>query len=249
MISVVVCCWNSKVFLPQTLKSLVEQTNQDFEVVFVDGGSEDGTLDLIAAYSGKKTILNNVRGGIANAMNQGIEAAKGEIVAHLHSDDYYENPNTLAIVADVFAKQNCQWLFGRIKSDIDGHVIPEAYQVPRYTYSKFLQGNFIPHPATFIRRSVFAELGKFNGQLKYAMDYDLFLRIGRQYDPVQLDQHLAVFRRHDGSTTQANFMQSFAEDFKVRCQYAKWHQLPEAYLKFWVRRRRHLQRLAQQASH
>jgi glycosyltransferase involved in cell wall biosynthesis len=241
--SIITCTWNSMLYLEQSISSVLAQDIKDIEYIFVDGGSQDGTLDRISNVPGNVKVLHNIRGGIARAMNEGIRAATGDVIAHMHSDDYYLGTNVFSRVLSTFEQTGCHWLFGRIMSDIEGALIPETYSVPRYSYKRFLHGNFIPHPATFIRREVFEECGVFSETLRYAMDYDLFLRIAKRYVPVQLDLHLAAFRRHDGSMTQANFMKSFAEDFKVRCEHAHWYQLPEATLRYLVRRHRHINRL------
>lgn len=243
-LSIITCTWNSAVYLPASIASVLAQDYPDIEYIFVDGGSTDGTLDMIRAIPRKVTLIENVRGGIARAMNEGIRAATGDVIAHIHSDDYYLGSDVLSTVANVFEQTDCQWLFGRIMSDVDGALGSESYVVPRYSFKRFLRGNFIPHPATFIRRTVFDKVGLFSETLRFAMDYDLFLRIGRQFEPQQLDVHLAAFRRHDGSTTQANFMKSFAEDFQVRRSYSKWYELPEAAIRFLVRGQRHKTRLA-----
>lgn len=241
--SIITCTRNSMAYLPATIRSVQMQTCSDYEHIFVDGNSTDGTLEYIKELPGNVRLIENVAGGIARAMNEGIRAASGEVIAHMHSDDYYYSPDVFASVANALEQSGAQWVFGRIMSDIDNVVSPESYVVPRYSYKRFLQGNFIPHPATFIRRSVFEDLGVFSETLRYAMDYDLFLRIAKRYTPLQLDQHLAVFRRHDGSTTQANFMKSFEEDFRVRCHHAHWYELPDALARYVVRRHRHLRRL------
>lgn len=244
--SIVTCTWNSQPFVKQAVESILNQDCQDFEIVFVDGGSTDGTLEYLRSIPGRVTIVENIRGGIARAMNTGIAAAKGQVVAHLHSDDYYSSNQTLSRVETAFQQSKAKWGFGRILSDVGGSSpLPESYVVPKYHFHKELMGNFIPHPATFISRGLFEEFGGFDEQLRYAMDYDFFLRIGRKYSPFQLNEHLAVFRRHAGSTTQANFSKSFNEDFRVRLQHADWWLRPECALRYAVRRWRLRERFAQ----
>ena len=85
--SIITCTRNSATTLRQTLQSIQQQRGASFEQVFVDGDSTDATLNLLRAVPGQTTLLTGVRGGIAKAMNMGINAARGEIVAHLHSDD------------------------------------------------------------------------------------------------------------------------------------------------------------------
>lgn len=244
--SIVTCTWNSQPFVKQAVESILNQDCQDFEIVFVDGGSTDGTLEYLRSTPGRVTIVENIRGGIARAMNAGIAASNGEVIAHLHSDDYYSSHQTLSRIKAAFQQSNAQWGFGRILSDVGGReLLPERYAVPRYSYRKVLMGNFIPHPATFIRRDVFDQYGMFDESLRFAMDYEYWLRIGRDCTPFQLDEHLAVFRRHAGSTTQANFGKSFNEDFRVRLRHAAWWLRPECALRYAVRRWRLRDRLAQ----
>jgi len=218
-ISIVVCTWNSASFLPATIASVLNQNCANIEVIFVDGGSQDATLGQIDAYTGKKVVINNVRGGIAKAMNVGIEAATGDVIMHLHSDDYLLHPNVLSRVENAFESASCEWLFGRILNDRDGGLFPETYQAPDYSYEALLKSNFVPHAATFVRRDLYLKAGGFSENLKYAMDYDMWLRLGRLAKPVQLREALSVFRRHDGSTTEANRLASFDEDYRVRQSY------------------------------
>jgi len=173
-------------------------------------------------------------------MNAGIDAATGDIIAHLHSDDYYANPFVIGHVAQAIEETNAEWVFGRCLSDVDGNILPENHDIPNYTYRRLLKGNFIPHPATFVRKSLFMRAGYFNEKIKYAMDYDLWLRLGKLATPIQLDKHLAVFRRHDGSLSSANPLPSFEDDFKVRMNYAGYLPWTYAYhyAHYYVRRRR-----------
>lgn len=237
-LSIITCTWNSEKYLPESINSVLKQDYSNIEYIFVDGGSTDKTLDLINAVPRPVKLLENVTGGIARAMNEGIRVATGDVVAHIHSDDYYLGSDTLSLVAETFESTQCKWLFGRIMSDLDGALQAEGYEVPRYTHKRFLHRNFLPHPATFIQRNVFNEVGVFSEKLRYAMDYDLFLRIANRYTPQQLDKHIAAFRRHDGSTTQANQLKSFLEDYQVRCSHAPWLERPEMFARFLIRKQR-----------
>lgn len=237
-ISIITCTWNSEKFLAQTIASIEQQTHADVECVFVDGGSTDGTFDLIAQCTRPKTVLKDVSGGIGRAMNAGIRAATGNVIAHLHSDDYYLHGGVLALVNERLQQSQARWLFGRIKSDIDGALFDENYTVPPYSYPTLLKRNIVPHPATFVRREIFDEFGLFDESFRLAMDYDMWLRIGRQHMPLQLSEQLTAFRRHDGSATQANQLRSLNEDFRARFRHAPWHRYAEFALRYVVRRSR-----------
>jgi glycosyltransferase involved in cell wall biosynthesis len=214
--SIVTCTWNSAATLADTLASVQRQTCRDVEHIFVDGGSTDATLDMIAAYPGRKRVLREVKGGISRAMNQGIEAASGEFVAHLHSDDYYAGDDVLASVAERFASEGVDWVFGTIQVLKDGQLIP-PYPMRPFSYRAFAAGHAsVPHPAVFIRRSAFGRVGMFDEGLKYAMDIDLWLRLGRVARPATLDRPLTIFRDHAGSVSSANKIKARQEEFQVR---------------------------------
>jgi glycosyltransferase involved in cell wall biosynthesis len=219
--SIVTCTWNSAATLPDTLASVQRQTCQDVEHIFVDGGSTDGTLEMIAAYPGRKRVLRDVGGGISRAMNQGIEAATGEYVAHLHSDDYYASDDVLALVSERFASEGVDWVFGTVQVLKDGCLVPPYPMLP-FTYRSFAAGRaWVAHPAVFIRRSVFGRVGMFDEKLKYAMDVDLWLRLGQVARPATVDRPLTIFRDHAGSVSSSNKIKARQEEFQVRRRYMK----------------------------
>jgi glycosyltransferase involved in cell wall biosynthesis len=241
--SVITCTWNSAAWLEASIQSVLTQDHPSIEYIFVDGGSTDGTLERIHRLGRPYTLLENVGGGISRAMNAGIEAATGDVIAHLHSDDYYLRPDVLSQVAGKLEGSRCGWLFGRTVRDVDGKRIPENYVAPRYSAKRLLRGNFIPHPATFVRRELMQRCGGFNPKFKYAMDYDLWLRLSQLSDPIQLDIALAAFREHAGSLSTSNRLAAMEEDFRVRLAHAE--QRPFARLerlehsaRYFVRRRR-----------
>jgi glycosyltransferase involved in cell wall biosynthesis len=236
--SIVTCTWNSAATLPDTLASVQRQTCQDYEHIFVDGGSTDGTLEMIAAYPGRKRVLRDVGGGVSRAMNQGIEAATGEYVAHLHSDDYYASDDVLATVAERFAREGTDWVFGNVQVLKNGSLVPPYPMLP-FSYDSFAAGRaWVPHPAVFIRRSAFGRVGMFDEQLKYAMDVDLWLRLGRVARPSTVDRPLAVFRDHAGSLSSANRIKARQEEFAVRRRY-----LAQAPLAFGIYCLRYMKRM------
>ena len=164
----------------------------------------------------------------------------GDVIAHLHSDDYYLAPDVLTKVGRVFTETGAEWLFGGIENDVEGHLLPLGYPVPRYSYKRLLNYNFIPHQATFVKRSLFERAGLFNEDYRYAMDYDLWLRLGKVAEPVQIDRPLAAFRRHEGSLSTSNRLLGLEEDYLVRMTYAgvlPWQRLRHQ-ARYLIRKRR-----------
>ena len=240
--SIITCTWNSEAYLGESIDSVLAQNHPDIEYIFVDGGSEDGTLDMIRALKRPYRLIRNVRGGVSHAMNEGIRAATGDVVAHLHSDDYYLNPNVLSTVARHLEETGRGWLFGRTMALINGKLRADNYVSPRFSFHTLIKSNYIPHPATFVRRDLMLRAGCFDTSLKYAMDYDLWLRLARICEPVQLDEALAAFREHEASLSSSTRtrLAAMAEDMKVRLNYANRNpvQRIEHYARYFVRRRR-----------
>jgi glycosyltransferase involved in cell wall biosynthesis len=231
--SIVTCTWNSAATLGDTLASVASQTCRDVEHIFVDGGSTDGTLALIDAYQGDKRVLRDVKGGISRAMNEGIRHANGEFIAHLHSDDYYFSSDVLATVAERFAADKVDWLFGNIQVLKDG-VLQAPHAMSPFSYRSLAAGKaFIPHPAVFIRKAAFERVGLFDERLNYAMDIDLWLRLGALAHPTAIDRIFTVFRDHAGSVSSANKIKARQEEYSVRRRHM--HQAPMAFAVYCLR--------------
>lgn len=236
--SIVTCTRNSMATLEQTLQSLQMQRGVDLELVFVDGHSTDGTLQRLRAQPGRTRLLTGVDGGIAQAMNAGIQAATGDVVAHLHADDHYLHPQVLAQVAQAMQADGSDWLFGRIVSDLDGRLVPEPFVAPRFSVRALQRVNFVPHPATFVRRAVFQRFGGFRTDYRLAMDYEFWLRIAPHCRVTQLDEPLAAFRVHGGSASVRHERASFDEDMRARLSHSPLWSWPAHAARYLVRHAR-----------
>lgn len=239
-VSIICCTWNSATYLPKSIQSVLAQDYNDIEYIFVDGGSTDATLDQIAAIDRPVKILHDIRGGISRAMNEGIKIATGDVVAHLHSDDYYLHPGVISLAARALESQSAGWCYGRIKRVVNEQEFPESYLAPKYSFERLMRGNFVPHPATFVRRDWMLRVGCFDEFRKYAMDYDLWLKLGKLGDPVELCEPLAAFRVHEGSLSSSNRIAAMEEDFRVRLAHCSRNpvNLSKHFFRFLVRRAR-----------
>lgn len=214
--SIITCTWNSEPFLARCIESVESQTYPNIEHVFVDGGSNDGTLERIKRTPGNIKYVTGVRSGISHAMNVGAEISSGDVIAHLHGDDYFLHTQVISRVSGILGSSPAQWLYGRIVSDLSGEHIKPDWNLPKFSLARLLRGNFIAHPAAFVRREAFMRSGGFDCKLKYAMDYDLWLRLAKASPPVGLDEFYSAFRRHAGSASTANALAAFEEDHLVR---------------------------------
>lgn len=243
--TIVTCTWNSAATLADTLASVASQTCRDVEHIFVDGGSTDATLAMIDAYQGNKKVLRDVKGGISRAMNEGIRHASGDIIAHLHSDDYYFSNDVLATVAERFAADEVDWMFGNIQV-LKDDVLQQPHSMNPFSYRSLAAGKaFVPHPAVFVRKAAFDRVGVFDEQLKYAMDIDLWLRLGAVARPATVERTFTVFRDHAGSVSSANKIKARQEEFRVRRRHLG--KAPLAFGVYCLRYMKRMRQLRQQA--
>lgn len=222
-LSVVTVCLNASAYIEQALSSVASQSWYDIEHIVVDGGSTDTTLDLIRKVECANPCLrwnSEQDTGISDAMNKGLAMATGDVVAFLHADDFYSDSRLLEKVAVIFSeKPELAWLTGGMHHvDAQGGII-RTFSVRSWSYSRLLRGNIIFHPATFVRRQRLLDAGGFDTGLRYAMDYDLWLRLGKTSAPYLLAQPLACFRVHSGSRSVLQSDEAFREEFRVRCRY------------------------------
>lgn len=232
MISVVTICLNAARFLPEQLESVARQSWRELEHIVIDGGSCDGSLEILRAAAARDSRLRWSSGpddGISDAMNKGLALAAGDVVAFLHADDLYPDSRVLEQVAAAFAAHpEADWVTGGINHIDGGGRLLRSISPRRWSFRRLLRGNILFHPATFVRREALELAGGFDPSLRYTMDYDLWLRLGRRAAPCLLDLPLASFRVHAGSISVRQVDAAFLEEFRVRCRYLEGKPLQKA---------------------
>jgi len=233
-LTVITPCLNAVRTLPTTLASVREQDYPGLEHVIVDGGSTDGTRELLEATPGVRWVSEPDR-GLAHALNKGIAMASGELVGELNADDLYE-PGALHAVGDAFAAAPGRpWLTGPCRiidgegAEIRGGVT--AYKnllLRHYSFGLYLTHNFVSAPATFFRRGALDAVGGFDERYRISVDYDLQLRVARLGDPIVLPRTLAAFRMQDGTLSMSGFERQFAEHAEQARRHGEGHRLAVA---------------------
>ena len=186
-ISIITTTYNSADTVADTFESVLRQTYTDIDYWVIDGGSTDGTLDIIRTYQDKfNGCMNYVSErdhGIYDAMNKGIRLCSGDVVGILNSDDYYTSDDVLETYAKEFADKNIDAVYGDIHF-INGDN-PEK-TVRYYSSSLFspfwLRFGFMPaHPSFYVRKSVYDRYGLYSMDYMIASDFDMIVRLFYKY--------------------------------------------------------------------
>lgn len=178
-ISVVTVVYNRAATIGEAIDSVRAQTWGDVEHVIQDGGSVDGTIEIIRARAGPNAALVSERdGGIYDAINRGIARATGEVIGLMHSDDAFASPQALELVAEAFEANDVDGVYG----DLDYVSASEPTRIVRkwrsgeYSPARLRRGWMPPHPTLYLRREVFDAWGMYDTEFKIAADYDAILR-------------------------------------------------------------------------
>ncbi len=225
-ISVVMPCFNSVDYIERSIRSVVEQDYKNIELFIKDGGSNDGTVDIIKFYAKKYsniiTWISVEDKGQTDAINIGMKKVKGDILTYLNADDVYKL-GALKEVAEYFANNpNVMWVFG--KADIINFDDVEirkwitqykSFWLKNYSYNTLLILNYISQMATFWRKEAVKEIGDFDEKQYYVMDYDYWLRLGKKYKAGFINKYLASFRITLVNKSSTGFVKQFKDEFIV----------------------------------
>lgn len=174
LVTIVTVCYNSQATIRKTIESVLRQTYPNIEYVLIDGKSKDRTLGIIREYQecfeGRMKLVSEPDQGIYDAMNKGIRLAAGELVGILNSDDYYE-AGAVEEIVKAWDKRGMQILYGLMRTLKDG----KEYSVSMLSH-QFLNEHMIWHPACFVTKDVYNQIGFFDTQYRSVADYDFMLR-------------------------------------------------------------------------
>lgn len=178
-VSIITVCLDGVDTIEDTIKSALSQDYKDIEYIVVDGGSSDGTLDVLAKYQGK--ISNCISGpdkGVYDAMNKGIKLSTGDIVATLNSDDVYADETIVGQMVEFMQNNGLDAAYGDLvyvdRNNIDR--IARFWKAGVYKKGAFCYGWVMPHPTFFCQKKIFEKYGYFNEQFQTAADFELMLR-------------------------------------------------------------------------
>ena len=221
-ISIITPSFNQAEFIKQTIDSVLDQKYPNLEYIIMDGGSTDGSAEIIKKYAQRYPQVikweSKQDKGQVDAINRGLKIATGDIIAYLNSDDRYlpaafaevakffrQNPYKLWLVGNCqVTQQNLRWTF-LLKHIWPVHITPGILTI----------FNFINQPAVFLKRELIDLVGAFNPDYLYAFDYEYWLRCIQIGLPGRIYKELAVFRVHRVSKSSEGFAAQFSEDYEI----------------------------------
>jgi glycosyltransferase involved in cell wall biosynthesis len=221
-VSVVTPSYNQARFLEETIRSVLLQGYPNLEYIIIDGGSKDGSVEIIRKYEGwlGHWVSESDRGQ-THAINKGWARATGEVLAYINADDYYL-PGTIGIAAEEFrARPDCGMVYGTAMIvDEAGNELRSWGAQPFDLRTMLAVGSIVPQPSVFFSSAALENVGYLNDEWQLIMDYDLSIRIGIHYPTVCIPRTLTRFRNHPQSKTRLRFEElaeeliEFITDFK-----------------------------------
>lgn len=232
-ISIVVPSYNKIDFVEQTLKSIFSQKYNNLEVIIQDGGSTDGTLDVIKRFAKRYPIVweSKKDKGQLDAINKGLKKAKGDILTYINADDCYK-PGALKVVANVYnfnsykkSPKSLWFVGGGIVVNEKGKEIAKVIS----WYKKLLLGlnlrslllttNYMVQPSVFFTKEAYKKYGPFVGTSDFVTEYDFWLKLANVSMPVVIKKDISKFRIEPGTKTKRMFKKLLFEDVRIVKKY------------------------------
>lgn len=201
LVSIVTPSLDQGRYLREAIESVRAQAHPEVEHVVVDGGSTDGTLELLSEYEGLRWISEPDRGQ-SDALNKGFALARGEVLGWLNADDAY-TPGAVSAAVAALDETGAGLVYADVTRVNDDGVNPRRIR-SRPTFDLWTEANLgcgIYSPAVFFTREALEAAGGIDEQLHLTMDYDLWLRIGKRFRVVHVDDVWGVQRLHGAAKT------------------------------------------------
>lgn len=216
LISIIMPTYNHAKFIKESIDSVLTQSFLNYELIVIDGGSNDGTVEILKSYGNRLTFISEKDNGQANAINKGMKIANGDILCYLNSDDLFTKDALSKVVSFFEANQHCDLVYGKGEYiDIHGAFLG-MYKSADYSFERLTEDCCICQPAAFWRRRIANRVGEFNELLQTAMDYEYWLRIANAGGIIiHADETYAKSRLHEDAKTLKMREIIFKEIFQI----------------------------------
>jgi glycosyltransferase involved in cell wall biosynthesis len=224
-VSFVIPTLNQAPFIRRCIDGCLAQGIEDAEVLVMDAGSTDGTLDVLRSYGERVRWVSEPDEGQSDAVNKGVSRATGEVIAWINSDDYYASPAVLRRALEVFtSERETDIVYGDgLLVDAEGNPVQpfpgRALRSPKEIL--ILPSSFVLQPAVFFRRQLFLDAGGLDKSLHWSMDYDLWCRLfPRARAARYVHEVFACATVHPGAKSIRGMREQIAETAAIKRRYA-----------------------------
>ncbi len=180
-ISVITATWNNAATLGQTIRSVLEQDYDDYEHIIVDGGSTDGTRELVDSYreryGDRLKFVSEKDDGFYYAINKGLKMATGEVVGFLNSDDFFNSRSVLSTIAKEVSDVDAVYADVHYVDDSDLSKSVRYYSSKNFRRWKMIMGFMPAHPTFYCKKSTYDRFGHYDTDLRIAADFEMILRL------------------------------------------------------------------------
>lgn len=209
-LSIITINLNNKAGLEKTINSVLKQDSKAFEYLVIDGGSTDGSAELLRAFDLQLSYwVSEPDAGIYSAMNKGARLAKGDYLLFLNSGDCLVSPETLTQALPHLGKHDL--VYGQLRYDREEGFTDASY--PEVLSFSYLKENYLPHPSTFIRRKLLLDSGLYQEEYKICADWVFFIKAVCKLDCsyVFLKQPISIYNT-TGLSAQASWQQTIEKE-------------------------------------
>ncbi|WP_295101568.1 glycosyltransferase family 2 protein [uncultured Candidatus Kuenenia sp.] len=234
-ITVVTPSYNQAQFLERTILSVLNQNYPNLEYIIIDGGSTDGSVEIIKKYETKLAYwVSEPDRGQSHAINKGWQMSTGQIMAYLNSDDTYR-AGALFYIAKYFAEHpEVDMVYGDVYVIDENDNLVQPFICGEFNLKRYIKdcNYYIPQQAVFFRRQIFEKVGLLDENLHFKMDRDYFIRIGINGCVKRIPHYLAHFRTHPAAkSTPRHTKMTLREFISIRRKYGGAFSVPWFYIK------------------
>ena len=215
LISIVTPTYNMGRYLEETIQSVLSQSYPNIEYIVMDAGSTDQTLQILEKYRGRLEFHSGPDSGTADAINKGFARSRGSVFAYLNADDTYLPGAISTAMRALAAEPDLGMVYGDANWVDEAGRVLTPYPVRPYDAALLERECFISQPAAFIRREAFELAGRMDSKIRYAYDYELWIRISRLYPMRKIDAVLATSRMHKENKTVGQRREVLEETLRV----------------------------------
>lgn len=207
-ISIITAVYNREKYIEKTILSVLNQTYRNIEYIIIDGGSTDSTVEIIEKYQDRIFYwVSEKDTSMYHAINKGMLNSTGDFILNLNSDDWLIDDQVIEkVIAKIICNESYKAFFGNIIRYYESKNYFRKIVLKNVSFKTLLlseHSTFIPHSSLFISKEILKLIGFYDLDYKYASDFDLILRIIKNYNVKHLPLFITVFREHPDSITSS----------------------------------------------